>query len=53
MAVLLEQELVTMDRVAHDGKRVPASAGAGSFRRGPRLQEYLEEAEAQVAALKK
>lgn len=53
VAVLLEQELVTMDRVAQDGMRVRASAGAGSFRRGPRLQEYLEEAEAQVAALKK
>ena len=53
VAVLLEQELVSMDRVAQDGMRVRASAGASSFRRGPRLQEFLEEAEAQVAALKK
>jgi transposase len=53
VAVLLEQELVTMDRVAEDGMRVRASAGASSFRRGPRLQEFLEEAEQQVEALKK
>jgi transposase len=53
VAVLLEQELVTMDRVAEDGMRVRANAGASSFRRGPRLQEFLEEAEQQVAALKK
>ena len=53
VAVLLEQELVSMDRVAQDGMRVRANAGASSFRRGPRLQEFLEDAEAQVAALKK
>ncbi len=53
VAVLLEQELVIMDRVAQDGMRVRASAGSGSFRRGPRLQEFLAEAETQVAALKK
>jgi transposase len=53
VAVLLEQELVTMDRVAQDGMRVRANAGASSFRRGPRLQEFLEEAEQQVEVLKK
>ena len=53
VAVLLEQELVTMDRVAQDGMRVRANAGASSFRRGPRLQQFLEEAEQQVEALKK
>ena len=52
VAVLLDQELVTMERVAEDGMRVRASAGASSFRRGPRLQQFLAEAEAQVAALK-
>jgi transposase len=52
VALLLEQELVTMERVAQDGMRVRASAGASSFRRGPRLQEFLEEAAEQVAALK-
>lgn len=53
VAVLLEQELVSMDRVAQDGMRVRASAGASSFRRSPRLQAFLEEAAAQVAALEK
>jgi transposase len=52
VAVLLEQELVSMDRVAQDGMRVRASAGASSYRRGPRLQQFLEEAEQQVEALK-
>ena len=37
VAVLLEQDLVSMERVAQDGMKVRASAGASSFRRGPRL----------------
>jgi transposase len=52
VAALLEQELVEMDRVAQDGMRVRASAGAASFRRKPTLEECLTEAEAQVEALK-
>jgi hypothetical protein len=52
VAALLEQELVEMDRVAQDGMRVRASAGAASFRRKPTLEECLVEAQAQVAALK-
>ncbi len=52
VAALLEQELVEMDRVAQDGMRVRASAGAASFRRKPTLQECLAEAQAQVEALK-
>lgn len=51
-AVLLEQELVEMDRVAQDGMRVRASAGASSFRRQPTLEQCLADAQAQVAALK-
>ncbi|MBL8798580.1 MAG: transposase [Planctomycetia bacterium] len=51
VAVLLDQELVTLERVAEDGMRVRASAGASSFRRGPRWQQFLAEAEQQVAAL--
>ena len=53
VAALLEQELVEMDRVAQDGMRVWASAGAGSFRRKPTLEECLVEAEAQIEILKK
>ena len=52
VAVLLEQELVEMDRVAQDGMRVRASAGASSFRRKPTLEECLANAEAQIKALK-
>jgi len=42
-----------MERVAQDGMKVRASAGASSFRRGPRLEQFREEAAAQVEALKK
>ena len=52
VALLMQQELVTLDRVAQDGMRVRASAGAASFRREPTLQDHLAEAQAQVEALK-
>lgn len=53
VAVLMEQDLVTLERVAQDGMKVRASAGASSFRRRPRLEQCREEATAQIAALKK
>lgn len=49
---LLAENLVTMKRVAQDGMRVRASAGKASFRRRPRLQQFLDEAREQVEALK-
>jgi transposase len=52
VAVLREQGLVDRNRVAHDGLRVRASAGAASFHRRPTLEECLREAEDQVARLK-
>jgi transposase len=52
VAVLREQELVDLNRVAHDGVRVRASAGAASFRRKPTLEEHLDEAKEQVRRLK-
>jgi transposase len=52
VAVLLEQGLVKLERVAQDGMRVRASAGAASFRRRSTLERCLEEAQAQVEALK-
>jgi len=52
VAVLREQGLVDLNRVAHDGMRVRASAGAASFHRRPTLEECLHEAEDQVARLK-
>ena len=52
VAVLLQEELVTLDRVAQDGMKVRASAGAASFRRKPTLEEHLAEARQQIEALK-
>ena len=53
VAVLVEQGLVKLERVAQDGMRVRASAGAASFRRRSTLKRCLEEAQAQVEALKR
>lgn len=52
LASLLAAGEVSLDSVAHDGMRVRASAGAGSFRRKPRLEHFLSTAQARVAALK-
>lgn len=52
VARLMDEGLVTLDRVAQDGLKVRASAGAASFRREPTLEELLANAEAQVAQLK-
>jgi transposase len=52
VASLMAEGLVTLDRVAQDGMRVRASAGAASFRRQPTLEDALGEAEEQLAKLK-
>src|SRR4051794_9389095 len=52
VAVLREQGLVDLNRVAHDGMRVRASAGTASFHRKATLEECLQEAQDQVARLK-
>ena len=52
VASLLAEKLVALKRVAQDGMRVRASAGAASFRRKPRLERFLAEAREQVEALK-
>src|SRR6185312_2602531 len=52
VAVLMAEGLVDLQRVAQDGMRVRASAGAASFRRKPTLEEALAEAQAQVQALR-
>jgi len=52
LAVLMDQGLVSLNRVAQDGMRVRASAGGSSFRRKARLEEHLRGAQAQVEALK-
>jgi len=52
VAVLLAEGVVSLKRVAQDGIRVRASAGAASFRRGATLEECLEQAREQVERLK-
>ena len=53
VASLTKAGAVTLERVAQDGMRVRASAGASSFRRKDTLERHLEEARAQVARLAK
>ena len=52
VAVLRDQDLVDLNRVAQDGMRVRASAGAASFHRKRTLEEHLAEAKEQVARLR-
>ena len=51
VASLTAAGAVTLERVAQDGMRVRASAGASSFRRQQTLEKCLEEARVQVARL--
>jgi transposase len=53
VAVLMQEGLVTLERVAQDGMKVRASAGASSFRRRETLEEHLADAKQQVELLKK
>jgi len=53
VATMMHEGLVTMERVAQDGMRVRASAGAASFRRRKTLEECQAEAKEQVEALAK
>jgi transposase len=52
VASLMAEGLVTLERVAQDGMKVRASAGAASFRRQPTLEEALAQAEEQLRQLK-
>jgi transposase len=52
VASLMSEGLVSLQRVAQDGMRVRANAGKSSFRRQPRLEQCLAQAEEQVARLK-
>lgn len=53
VTALMSKGLVNLERVAQDGMRVRASAGAGSFRTRKSLEELRKIAEEQVEALKK
>jgi transposase len=52
LAVMMQQGLVRLKRVAQDGTRVRAAAGDGSFRRRARLEDYTAQAAAQLEALR-
>ncbi len=52
LAALMAVGAVKLQRVAQDGVRVRASAGAASFRRKGSLQDNLEQARARVRELK-
>ena len=51
LAVLMKQRLVDLSRIAQDGSRVRASAGAASFRREPTLQALMQQARAHLEAV--
>ncbi|HEY8709975.1 MAG TPA: IS1182 family transposase [Burkholderiaceae bacterium] len=52
VAALAAVGAITLERVAQDGMRVRADAGAASFRRQGRLEEHLTEARELVQTLK-
>lgn len=48
IAALIDVKVVTLKRVAQDGTKIRASAGSGSFHRGPSLQKSLIAAQEQL-----
>lgn len=53
IAVLLQQDLITLETVAQDGMRVRAKASTDSFRRKPALEKSLRDAQAHLEEVKK
>jgi len=53
VGALMAEGLVQLERVAQDGMKVRASAGAASFRRKPKLERCLEQAKGRIEALRK
>jgi transposase len=52
LAVLMHQDLVTLERTTQDGLKVRASAGSSSFHRQPSLERCRKEAKRQLDCLK-
>jgi transposase len=48
LGIMSAEGLITLERVMHDGTKVKALAGSGSFRREERIREHLKAAEEQV-----
>lgn len=53
VAALMAEGLVSLERVAQDGLKVRASAGAASFLRRPKLEDCLRQAKERVETLRK
>jgi transposase len=53
LALLMQQRLVDLSRIAQDGSRVRASAGAASFRREPTLQALMQQAREHLEAVRR
>jgi len=51
LAVLMQQNLVDLGRIAQDGTRVRASAGAASFRREQTLEALMQQAREHLEAV--
>jgi transposase len=52
ITVLLDKQVVTLNRIAQDGTKIRASAGVRSFRRGERLRDCGQMSRQQVARTK-
>jgi transposase len=52
IAVLTQAQIVTVERIAQDGTRIRASAGANSFGERETLEKHLEVARAHLEAVK-
>ena len=52
ITVLLDKQVVTLNRIAQDGTKIRASAGVRSFKRGERLRDCQQMARQQVARTK-
>jgi transposase len=51
LAALEEQDLITLERVAHDGTKVKAAAAGNSFHREKTLRDHVEAARERVRAM--
>ena len=51
LGIMSAEGLVTLERVAHDGTKVKACAGADGFRREERIKQHLKAAEEQIRTL--
>jgi transposase len=52
IAVLTQAQIVSLERIAQDGTRIRASAGANSFGKNETLEKHLEAARAHLEAIK-